>query len=164
MPDNNTNQNKVNGKVKFTVIDAIIILVALAVIAFGAFKILPSMLNTSNEKIEFVVQLTAKEQALADAMSVGDRVTLSLTEKDGGVIKDLRTEPAVQMVYNSIEGVYKNDIVDGKVDIYVTVEADAEVSDIAVKMGGTKVQVGAEIPVRGKGYASMGYIIESKAK
>lgn len=164
MPDNNANQKKVREKAKFTIIDAVIILVVLAVIAFGALKILPSMLNTSNEKVEFVVQLAAKEPALADAMHVGDRVTLSLTEKDGGVIKDLKTEPSVQMVFNSIDGVYKNEIVDGKVDIYVTVEADAEVSDIAVKMGGTKVQVGAEIPVRGKGYASMGYIIESNAE
>ena len=50
---------------------------------------------------------------------------------------------------------------EGKIDIYVTVEADVEISDIAVKMGDTSIQVGTNIPVRGKGYASSGYILET---
>ena len=151
-------------KAKFTVIDAVIILVLLAVIGFGAIKVMPSMIGASKEPVDLVVQLTMKEQSLADAMQIGDRVTMSLTEKDGGVIKDIKVEPAVQMVFNSIDGVYKNEVVPDKVDIYVTVEAEAEVSDIAVKVGGTNIQVGSEIPVRGKGYASMGYILESNAE
>ena len=125
-------------KAKFTAIDAIIILVILAVIVVGAIKILPSFTNGSEK---------------------GDDVTISLTEKDGGVVKNVESKPAETMVYNSIDGTYSNEVIEGKYDVYVTIEADTDVSDLAIKAGGTAVKVGAEIPVRGKGYASTGYVI-----
>lgn len=148
-------------KAKFTVIDAVIILIVLAVVGFGAVKLASALTDKTNATAEFLVELTMKEQELADAMQVGDRITMSLTEKDGGVIKKIETRPAVQMVYDSINGEYRNETIDGKIDIYITVEADVEVSDVAVKMGGTSIQVGTDIPVRGKGYASSGYILET---
>ena len=137
-------------KAKFTAIDAIIILVILAVIVVGAIKILPSFTNGSEkEKVDFTVMVQNKDED----------VTISLTEKDGGVVKNVESKPAVTMVYNSIDGTYSNEVIEGKYDVYVTIEADTDVSDLAIKAGGTAVKVGAEIPVRGKGYASTGYVI-----
>lgn len=148
-------------KVKFTVIDALIILVVLAVIVVGVKKLLPNMLNGSEEeKVDFTVLIQKEDMGFADAITVGDNVTVSLTEKDGGIVKDVKAEPAVTLAYNSIDGTYANEIIEGKYDIYITIEADAGISDLAVKTGGTAVKVGAEIPVRGKGYASMGYVID----
>ena len=136
-------------KAKFTAIDAIIILVILAVIVVGAIKILPSFTNGSEKE----------DEDFANAITVGDDVTISLTEKDGGVVKNVESKPAVTMVYNSIDGTYSNEVIEGKYDVYVTIEADTDVSDLAIKAGSTAVKVGAEIPVRGKGYASTGYVI-----
>lgn len=148
-------------KVKFTVIDALIILVVLAVIVVGIKKLLPNLLNGSEEeKVDFTVLIQKEDMGFADAITVGDNVTVSLTEKDGGIVKDVKAEPAVTLAYNSIDGTYANEIIEGKYDIYITIEADAGISDLAVKTGGTAVKVGAEIPVRGKGYASMGYVID----
>lgn len=148
-------------KVKFTVIDALIILVVLAVIIIGAKKLLPGMLNGSEDsKVDFTVLIQKEDMGFADAITVGDNVTVSLTEKDGGIVKDVKAEPAVTLAYNSIDGTYANEVIEGKYDIYITIEADAAISDLAVKTGGTAVKVGAEIPVRGKGYASMGYVID----
>lgn len=148
-------------KVKFTVVDALIILAVLAVIVVGAKKLLPDMLNGSEEgKVDFTVLIQKEDMGFADAITVGDNVTVSLTEKDGGIVKDVKAEPAVTLAYNSIDGTYANEIIEGKYDIYITIEADASISDLAVKTGGTAVKVGAEIPVRGKGYASMGYVID----
>ena len=145
-------------KAKFTAIDAIIILVILAVIVVGAIKILPSFTNGSEkEKVDFTVMVQNKD--FANAITIGDDVTISLTEKDGGVVKNVESKPAVTMVYNSIDGTYSNEVIEGKYDVYVTIEADTDVSDLAIKAGGTAVKVGAEIPVRGKGYASTGYAI-----
>ena len=148
-------------KAKFTVIDVIIILIVIAAIAVGAYKILPSITGGSKqEKTEFTILVKEQDQGFADAISVGDNVTISLTEKDGGVVKEVKAEPAVTMAYNSIEGVYSNEVIEGKCDVYITVEADTDVSDLAIKTGGTAIKVGAEVPVRGKGYASMGYVIK----
>ncbi|MGN0107729.1 MAG: DUF4330 domain-containing protein [Hominilimicola sp.] len=148
-------------KAKFTVIDVIIILVVVAAIAVGVYKFLPSLMGRNKqEKVEFTILVQDQDQGFANAISVGDNVTISLTEKDGGIVKAIKNEPAVTMAYNSIEGIYSNEIIEGKCDVYITVEADAEVSDLALKTGGTAIKVGAQIPVRGKGYASTGYVIE----
>lgn len=147
-------------KVKFTVIDAVIILVVLAALAVGVKKVMPMLAGgTGTEKVDFTVLVQKEDIGFADAITVGDNVTVSLTEKDGGTVKEVKAEPAVTMAYNSIDGTYANETIDGKYDVYITIEADAKVSDLAVKTGGTAVKVGAEIPVRGKGYASMGYVI-----
>lgn len=147
-------------KVKFTVIDAVIILAVIAVIAVGAIKLAPGMFTVSDkEKAEFTILIASKNEGLANAMSVGDKVTLSLAEKDGGIIKNIETKPAEILTFNGIEGSYSKQVVEGQVDIYVTVEADVDVSDLYVKTGDTPVRVGAEIPVRGKGFASMGYVV-----
>ncbi len=148
-------------KIKFTVIDAVIILVILAALAIGVKKVMPMFMNAGgDEKIDFTVLIQKEDIGFADAITVGDNVTVSLTEKDGGTVKDVKAEPAVTLAYNSIDGAYSNEIIEGKYDVYITIEAEASVSDLALKTGGTAVKVGAEIPVRGKGYASMGYVID----
>ncbi|MCC8169000.1 MAG: DUF4330 domain-containing protein [Oscillospiraceae bacterium] len=147
-------------KVKFTVIDVLIILIVIAVIAVGAVKLAPSLFNGADkEKVEFTVLITGKDEEFADAMKVGDRATLSLTEKDGGEIVNVETQVAEMMVFDSIDGSYKIQQIDNKVDIYVTIEADVKVTDLSVKTGDTDIRVGEDIPVRGKGYATSGYII-----
>ena len=148
-------------KVKFTVVDAVIIVVVLAAVVIGAVKFLPSVINPAKtEKVDFTVLLQNEDETFADAVTVGDRVTISLTEKDGGTVKEVRSEPAKTLAYNSIDGTYASEVINGKYDVYVTVEADMEINDLALRTGGTPVKVGAEVPLRGKGYASMGYVIE----
>lgn len=148
-------------KMRFTFIDVIIIMVVIAAAAVLAVKVLPSFMNNSEkEKVNFTVLIQRQDESFADAVTVGDNVTISLTEKDGGVVKAVSAEPAMTLAYNSIDGTYANKVIEGKYDVYVTIEADMEVSDLAMKAGGTAVKVGADIPVRGKGYASNGYVIE----
>lgn len=148
-------------KVKFTIIDAVIILIVLAVIVVGAKKLLPSIINSGgSENVSFTVLLQKEDANFADAVTVGDNVTISLTEKDGGVVTDVKSEEAKTLAYNSIDGTYSIQTIEGKCDVYITIEAKMDTSDIALKAGGTAVKVGAEVPVRGKGYASMGYVID----
>lgn len=146
-------------KAKFTVIDALIIAVVLVILGIGGVKALPMLTNTSEtQKVECTVLLASVEKELAEAMKVGDNVTMSLTEKDGGVIKNIKVTPATKTVFDSISGEYVTQHIENKCDISVTVEADAVVTDTAVTVGSTVMKVGAETTVRGKGYASMGYM------
>lgn len=146
---------------KWTLIDTFIVLIAVIAVAAGIVMLKPSMgTETENKTVEFTVLIQNKEQELADAITPGAKATLSLTEKDGGIVKDVRSETATQMTYNSIDGTYTNTEAEGKVDIYVTVEADCTITDKAIKTGGTAIKVGAEIPVRGKGFATSGFVID----
>lgn len=148
-------------KAKFTVVDAVIILIVIAAVIVGVKKLLPSVLHPADQqKISFTVLLQREDESFADAITVGDKVTISLTEKDGGVVTGVTAEPAKTLAFNSMDGTYANQIVEGKEDVFVTIEADVSVTDLALKAGGTPIKVGADIPVRGKGYASTGYVID----
>ena len=147
-------------KIKWTVIDTLIVLVIAAVLAVGAVVFGPKLMGSAkSKKVTFVVMMKEKEIELAEAMKAGDKVTLSLAEKDGGVIKDVNYTPATRQTFDSMNGVYVDVPVENKVDIYVTVEADCVISETAAKTGDTAIKVGTDIPVRGKGFASSGYII-----
>ena len=146
---------------KWTVIDTLIVVAVVAVIAGAAAMFGSKLFDKSTKKnVEFTIMIDDKEKGLSDTMSVGDKVTLSLTEKDGGTIKDIRSETSKVMVYDGINGVYRNETNEEHEDIYVTVTADCNINDKAIKTGGTDIKVGKEIPVRGKGYATLGFVIE----
>ncbi len=147
-------------KNKWTVIDTLIVL---AVIVAGAvlFKVFGGSVDMgSKTTVRAVVLLSEQESHIADAINVGDKITVSLTEKDAGVLKDIKVEDAKKMVFNSVEGTHYETVVDGKVDIYATVELDVAESDLAYSTGSTFVKVGEKMPFRGKGFALESYVIE----
>ncbi len=148
-------------KKKWTIIDTLIVIVIAAVAVVAGMKFMPKLgSGAEKSKVEFTVLIQNKDEELANAIKPGAKATLSLTEKDGGIVKDVRSETSQQMTFNSIDGTYSNTEAEGKVDIYVTVEADCEITDDYIKTGGTAIKVGAEIPVRGQGFATSGYVIE----
>lgn len=149
-------------KKKWTFIDTLIILIVAAAAVFGTTKLLPSMAGGEKKKVELTVLIQNKDQELADAIAPGVKATLSLTEKDGGIVKEVNADDAQQMTFDSINGEYGNEIVPGKKDIRVTIEADCVVTDKAIKTGDTAIKVGAEIPVRGRGFAAEGFVIDIK--
>ncbi len=147
-------------KSKFTVIDAVIILVVLAVLAIGGKLLLPRIIKPADtQTVSCEVLLADKEKALAQSMNVGDKVTMSYTEKDGGVITGIEVTPAKKTVFDSISGTYVTQDVDDKCDIYVTLDVEAEVTDTSIESGSVVLKVGSDTPIRGKGYASSGYMI-----
>ena len=150
-------------KVKFTLIDALIIIAVIAVIAVVGSIFLPAKMSAGGEstKAVFTVLLTAKEEDFANAIHIGDIVSISNKEKDTAVVTGVEVKPAESLEYNSEEGEYIVQTIANKSDVYVTVEADATADDKLIPVGTTPVKVGLEMPVRGKGYASMGYIIEA---
>ena len=147
-------------KKRWTVIDTLIVVVVVAVAAVAYLQF--GRKNTHSEKatVEAVMLITSQEPEFADALTVGDRITMSLTEKDSGVLKDFRVGPAKAMVYNSIDGTYKMEEIPNKIDVYATIELECSVSDLAFTVGSTDIKVGTSTPFRGKGYATYGYIIE----
>lgn len=148
-------------KKKFTGIDFFIILMILAVIAVGASKM--GLFKTSNQEntvVVFDVLISECEENIVDAINAGDEVSISNKEKDTAVIKAVRSEPAKSMTYNSTKGFYYMKELSHKKDLYITLEANASVTDTLIKTGTTPIKVGIGMPVRGKGYAISGYIVD----
>lgn len=147
-------------KKKWTVIDTLIVILILVAAAVVYLKFGRTTVSSEKATVEAVMMIGGQEPEFADALSIGDNITMSLTEKDSGVLKDVRVEPAKGMVYNSIDGSYSMEEIPGKVDVYATIEVECEVSDYAFTVGSTHIKVGTSTPFRGKGYATYGYIVE----
>lgn len=149
-------------KKKWTFVDTLIVLfVAVAVV--GVVKVFGTPKVKGEQKTISAVVLLAKEDIeAANAISEGDEITISLTEKDSGILKSVKTEDAQVMVYNSIDGKYATEKVEGKVDIYAEVELEVAENDYAFTAGSTLIKVGEKLPFRGKGFALEGFVIEIK--
>ena len=150
-------------KKKWTFVDTlIVILVVVAGVAL--VKVFGTPKSAGDTKtVDAVVLLAKEDKEVANAISKGDAITISLTEKDTGTLKDIEVKDAETLVYNSIDGKYVIEPVEGKVDIYATVELDAKENDYAFTSGSTVLKVGEKLPFRGKGYALEGYIISITA-
>ena len=147
-------------KKKWTVIDTLIV-IAVIIVGVVLFKVFGGSVDTGDKTtIQAVVLLAGEEPQVADAIAEGDKITVSLTEKDAGVLKKKEVKDAEKMVFNSIDGEYRTTNIEGKVDIYATVELEVTESDLAYSTGSTFVKVGEKMPFRGKGYALEGYVIE----
>jgi len=146
-------------KKRFTFIDALIILFILAAAAAVVMK--SGVINTSkkNAEITFDVLVAECEDNVIDSISEGDVVSISNKEKDTGVVKSFRLEDSLAMTYNSEKGEYYLKALDRKKDIYITIQADVNISENLIQVGTTPVKVGTAMPVRGKGYALSGYIV-----
>lgn len=148
-------------KKKWTFVDTFIVLLVI-IAGVALIKVFgTSEKNSGPEKtIEAVVLLSREEPEVAETIKVGDEVTVNLAEKDTGKVDDVKIEDARTMVYNAIDGKYVIEPVEGKVDIYATVALEVSETDYAFMCGGTNIKVGERLPLRGKGYALEGYIIE----
>lgn len=146
-------------KKRWTVIDTVIVIL---VIAAGAacFK----MFNTKSfggtkKTIKAVVYISSQEEGIDEMMKEGDDVTISLTERDSGVLTGKKVEMAEAMVFNSMDGVYNNLAVEGRIDIYAVISIDVTENDLSYKAGSTPIKVGDKLPFRGKGFAAEGYVV-----
>ncbi len=148
-------------KVKWTIIDTLIIL-AIIVVCFVGYKMFGQTITTpaQSNKAEVVVLVSNKSKGFSKAIETGKKANLSLTEKDGGIVTRVETEPAATMTLNSINGTYQNVLNEEKEDVYIYVDAECDISDKHIKIGDTIVRVGENVAIRGKGYASEGFIVQ----
>ena len=147
-------------KKKWTLIDTLIVILVAAA-AFALYKTFGKQRVIDNKRtIEAVVLIAREYASVKDAIKEGDKITVSLTEKDSGILKAIEVKDAQTMVYNSIDGVYFNEPVEGMIDIFATVELEVAETDFAYTTGSTTVKVGEKLPFRGKGFALEGYVIE----
>ena len=150
-------------KKKWTFVDTLIIILVI-VAGVGLFKVFGTEKATGDTKtVEAVVLMARADKEAVDAITKGDVITISLTEKDTAELKDVDVKDAETMVFNAIDGKYVIEPVEGKVDIYATIELDVTENDYSFTSGSTIIKVGEKLPFRGKGYALEGYIISIKA-
>mgnify|MGYP000766023374 FL=1 len=91
---------------------------------------------------------------------VGGNAYESSTSTYLGTVKDVKTEPFTETMFNRTTGKYEKVPVDGYSNIYVTIEGNGTETEKDITVEGTTVKVGMELNVKGKGYACKGIVVE----
>lgn len=156
---------KSNSKPKFNSIDLIIVLIIAAVIAVGIYMIMPkgggsdaAASGDKNVKATIQIEFAEKDEYLTKLPKVGDSVTIGVKEKMPATVTDVVAVPAEKTAYDVQQGSASTQVIPGKYDIYVTMEADAVDTKNQININGSPIRIGDKDAVRSKGWAGYGYV------
>lgn len=153
-----------NGKlrVKFNLFDVVIIVLVLAVLAAALMLRNRSAGAASaggeTQPMRFTVEFTEKPNVMADCIHVGDGAYRSTDGTYLGTIVDVRSVPHVRIEYSSAAGQFRSYDCEESSDVYLTVENNGYCTGKDIVIGSLPIKVGMELPVKGKGFASPGYV------
>lgn len=157
-------------KPKFNFIDALLILLIVAVIAVGASFAANRRTGKSNGDtavtVEYRVQFTQAQPSLGEAFKKaaegGETVWVSEKERAEALLVSAEVTPA-KKINTDLEG---EKLVEAEspdlCDITVTLRSSGSENEKQITAGSVPIHVGEEVSVKGKGIAGYGYIIDIK--
>ncbi len=149
-------------KVKFNVMDAVIVAVLLVVIVAGVLLLgggsggVLSGKQEDAKTIRLQVELKEQEEDYTKLLKVGDVVMIGVKEKMETTVTKVEVKPARMISYDQVGGrAYETELPD-RYDVVVTLEGEGTESDSAIKLNGVDARVGAEAVVKSKNWAGVG--------
>lgn len=150
-------------KVRFNIIDAIIILLILAVGAAG-FLFFGSRSETASTdksvKIFYDVNITECEEYMIDRFAEGEKVSVGEKEKIPATIVKREVKPATQSSFDGVSGKFIESEIPGKYDIIVTLMSEGTDGASSVNSNGTAIRVGMSAVIKGRDSAGFGYVTQ----
>jgi glycosyltransferase involved in cell wall biosynthesis len=145
---------------KINLLDIIIIIAVLIASIIGFMY-----LNKGDTRINNTQKVVYQVQALEVDPEVFDVIELNTDIYDSnknvliGKVNEKESKVACREEIDAVNGVFKDSYIPNKVDITLTVEADAEYTEKDIMVGEYEIKVGQQAYVKGKGYALIGFII-----
>ncbi len=149
-------------KRRFNIVDAVLIaLVLLAGVGAYALRDRSTGADVARETypMRFTVEFTRAPHAMVDAMHAGDDVYRSTDGAHLGKLADFYAVPHVENVYSERLGRFVEYECEESDDVYMVIEGDAHSTAKDIVFGTVPVKIGAELNVKGRGFAKIGYII-----
>lgn len=148
-------------RLRFNLFDALILLLVFAALA-GALVLrnrsTGADLVRETVPIRVTVELAGSPIELGEHMHVGDDVFRSTDNTYLGKVQAVRSVPHEAVTYSQLTGRYVRFDCEDTSDVYVTIEGQGYYTKKALVLGSVEVRVGSELPVKGKGFAHMGYV------
>ena len=138
---------KTKNKRRFTLLDAVIILAVLAVLAFAAYKMMPSGSAASNEAVEISFYSAEVPDFVAEQLYVGAPVVDADRNIYMGEVVDFRVEDSVVWSPNA-EGELVQSSMDNYKAVTVTTRISGEPSAYGIRLSGVEFSVGHTIALR----------------
>ena len=148
----------------FNIVDILLILIVIIVGIVGGRMLLGGRSaaegGADTKTYSYVVMGEEVVAETANFPVVGGNAYESSTSTYLGKVKDVKTEPFTETMFNRTTGKYEKVPVDGYSNIYVTIEGSGTETEKDITVEGTTVKVGRELKVKSKGYAFKGIVVE----
>ncbi len=136
-------------KFKFNVVDALVVLLVVAVVLVVGIKLMGGAFGGGNEVAKYEISFLCEEvpEFAANVIEVGDKVTCEMSDNNLGVVKELKIEPSRTYVTTD-----NGDVICTGKDFYncvsITAEVIADEYEHGLKVKGAKYGVGHSITIR----------------
>ena len=145
----------------FNIVDILLILIVIIVGIVGGRMLLggrgAAESGADTKTYSYVVMGEEVVAETANFPVVGGNAYESSTSTYLGTVKDVKTEPFTETMFNRTTGKYEKVPVDGYSNIYVTIEGNGTETEKDITVEGTTVKVGMELNVKGKGCDKVNY-------
>lgn len=149
---------------KVSIIDLMIVLVvALASVFLYSFIFGGTPVTETDqvkEKITYTVEFQKVNEAFGQMPETGGPVYNSSKSYFIGNIVSSQTMPYVAAVENYQDGSFELAEHEGLYTVLLTIEGAADVDPYGLMVGRQTIKIGERVPVKGKGFASYGYIVD----
>lgn len=152
-------------KIKFNIVDLLILLIVVIILIFG-YKLIKSSdnkLNTqeSQEKqISYNVLSTGNLQDATRFPKIGDKAYDSVTQEYIGEISNISVENHYGYFYSQNLGEYVKEEIPNTYDMKITISGNGYETDTDIIVENQNIKVGKLINVKSKGYVFVTYVIE----
>lgn len=146
-------------KKKITFLDLIIVAVILVVVVVG-ISMLGGNGSNSLDTVKYKVLIADQLPEVAQQIVVEDDVVLDPKENVCGNVIAVESKPCEDTYLDLKNERYVSRITENRMDVYVTVEAQASVSNFGWKIGAQDIKIGEHQSISANTYGVEGYIID----
>jgi glycosyltransferase involved in cell wall biosynthesis len=145
---------------KINLLDIIIVVAVLiaSLIGFIYLNKDDTVMNNT-QKVIYQVQALEVDPEVFDVINIDTDIYDSTKNILIGKVTKKESMTATREEKDSVNGVFKDSSIPNKVDIILTIEANAEYTKKDIMVGEYKIKVGQQAYVKGKGYAFIGFVV-----
>ncbi len=145
---------------KLNLLDLIIVLIIIAVLAFGGWYFARGGAGSAETlTVDYTVEVLQKDPEYFDYIIEGEKVVDGVTKQPVGEIVSFETQTSRYLTQNNETLSLGYEEIEGKLDGHIVIRLDAEVAYPDLKSGDEKIKIGKQVAYRSESAAIKGYII-----
>ena len=151
-------------KLRFNLIDAIKIIIIIAILLVLGKVFLgnndDNSAVTETTRIQYVIEIQDVDERFENSVTIGDVVQDAIQRKNIGTVVGVQAIPYEVITFDYTEGKEKVSVVDGKLTMYITIEAEAIETDSAFTVDGQVIRVGQKYSIITPNMYGVGFCIK----
>ncbi|MBV1759121.1 MAG: DUF4330 domain-containing protein [Dethiosulfatibacter sp.] len=148
---------------KISIIDIMIILVVIAIGYYAVTFLNTKDINTiSKQTVQYTFETEDVNENFAKQLKLEGNLYNSSKNYYVGKLINFEVLPYETIVPDIQNGVFTKQVVPDRFIVRMVIEANTDQDDYNIRVNQENIKVGAMFPIKGKGFASYGYIIDIK--